>query len=272
MLVAQLAAPEVITVGQSHLQFANHNPHLRKVLPNYYRQLDALTTLTQSDLDDWTRALGAGSTRLVRIPNSLTPLTGGLADPSSQVVVTVGRLTGPKGFDLAIRAFEQVVREHPEWSLRIYGSGPQSQRLRRMVLERELYNNVLLMGRTERVGDELAKASIFLLSSRSEGLPMVIIEAMSKGLAVVSTDCGGPGEIIDHGHDGLLVPNGDVDALAGALLQVIRDEDERRRLGAAALQKARRYDGDVVGRAWNELFDRLLADRAPSWWRAESPS
>jgi len=266
VLMAQLAAPEVITVGQVHLQYSGHAAALLKDLPNHYRHLDALTTLTRSDEEAWSAALAGSSTHLVQIPNSITPMTGGLSDPSSRVVVTVGRLTGGKRYDLAIRAFEEVVRAHPDWTLRIYGSGQQSQRLRQMVLDRRLYNNVLLMGRAERVGEELAKGSIFVLSSRSEGFPMVVLEAMSKGLAVVSTDCGGPSEIIDSGKDGLLVPNGDADALAQALLGLVEREDERRRLGEGALQKAAQYDAAVVGRSWDRLFAHLLAERSPSWW------
>jgi glycosyltransferase involved in cell wall biosynthesis len=270
LLAAQLAVADVVTVGQVHLQYQNHNAVLRDVLPGHYRHLDALTTLTESDRDHWSRALDGSNVPVVRIPNSVTPLSGGLADPDSRVVVTAGRLTGPKGFDLAVRAFEQVVREHPDWTLRIYGSGPQSRRLRQMIFDRDLYNNVLLMGRTERMGEDLAQASIFVLSSRSEGFPMVMLEAMSKGLAVVSTDCGGPGEIIEHGTDGLLVPNGDVDALARALLALIEDQEERRRLSAAALRTAGRYEPQAIGREWDDVLARLLAERSPSWWRPEA--
>ena len=135
-----------------------------------------------------------------------------------------------------------------------------------MVLGRGVYNDVLLMGQADRVGEELAKGSIFVLSSRSEGFPMVVLEAMSKGLAVVSTDCGGPAEIIDSGKDGLLVPNGDADALAQALLNLVEHEGESRRLGAGAVQKAAQYEADVGGRSWDRLFAHLLAERSPSWW------
>jgi len=209
---------------------------------------------------------------VVRIPNSVSPLTGGPADPSRKVVVAAGRLTRQKGFDLLIPAFEQVVRRHPDWTLRIYGSGPHRQRLRRMILERGLYNNVLLMGRAQRMGDELAKGSIYVLSSRFEVFAMVIIEAMSKGLAVVAFDCPrGPSDLITHGEDGLLVPNGDVDALARGLLQVVEDEGARRRLGAAAVHTAGRYGAEVVGRQWDEFLQDLLDERSPSWWHGARP-
>jgi glycosyltransferase involved in cell wall biosynthesis len=86
-----------------------------------------------------------------------------------------------------------------------------------------------------------------------------VVEAMSKGLAVVSFDCPrGPGEIIDDGRDGVLVPAGDVGALSRALLDVVGDEERRRALGAAALETARRYDRETVGAAWVSLLDDLV--------------
>ena len=268
LLMAQLAAPGVVTIGQEHMNFDQKRPGLAKELHRWYRRLDALTVLTRGDLEDYSRVLVGSGTRVVRIPNAVTPLTGGAADPSSRVVIAAGRLTNQKGFDRLIPAFEQVVRKHPDWTLRIYGSGPHRRRLQRMIRDRGLYDNILLMGQSSRMGDELAKASVYVMSSRFEGFPMVLLEAMSKGLAVVSFDCPrGPGDLITSGEDGLLVTNGDIDGLAQGLLQLVEDEERRRRLGAAAIRTAGRYDASSVGRQWDELLVGLLVDRAPSWWR-----
>jgi len=117
------------------------------------------------------------------------------------------------------------------------------------------------MGRTPDLGAALAQASVFALSSRFEGFGMVLVEAMSKGLAVVSFDCPrGPGEIVQHGHDGLLVPAGAVDGLGAGLLELIGDAALRRRLGAAAAESARAYAGDRIATRWEEL----LAEVAPA--------
>jgi glycosyltransferase involved in cell wall biosynthesis len=185
--------------------------------------------------------------------------------------VAAGRLTNQKGFDRLIPAFAQVAREHPDWTLRIYGSGPHRARLQRSILERGLYNNVRLMGRANNMGEEFAKASIYVMSSRFEGFPMVLLEAMSKGLAVVTFDCPrGPSDLITPGEDGLLVPNGDIDGLAQGLLHLVEDEERRRSLGAAAVRTAGRYDAESVGRQWDDFLAGLLADHSPSWWRPRS--
>jgi glycosyltransferase involved in cell wall biosynthesis len=105
----------------------------------------------------------------------------------------------------------------------------------------------------------MEKASVFALSSRFEGFPMVLLEAMSKGLPIVSFDCPtGPRELIEEGHDGMLVANGDVDALGGAMLELIEDEEMRRRYGAAAREKARGYEMSAIGPRWDRLLAQVL--------------
>ena len=266
LIAARAAPPGLVTIGQEHQNFHAHRPGLAAAIGSEYAKLDALAVLTHDDLHDYGEALASAPTRVVRITNALPPdLEGDQAALDTKLVVAGGRLTYQKGFDRMIPAFAPVARRHPDWKLRIYGSGKKRGQLQRLILEHNLYNNVFLMGSTDRLGEELSKGALFALTSRYEGFGMVLIEAMSKGLGVVSFDCPrGPSEIISPGCDGILVPEGDVDGFSDALLEVIEDEDKRRRFGRAALEKAKTYDIAVIGRQWDRLFEELLASRVPT--------
>jgi glycosyltransferase involved in cell wall biosynthesis len=253
LLAARLAPHSVVTVGQEHMHFASHRPRLAADIARHYDGLDALTVLTSHDEQDYGALL---RTRVERIPNPLARLDGGTATLDEPVVVAAGRLTRQKGFDLLIDAFAKLDR--PGWKLRIYGSGPERDRLERQSAGLE---NVQLMGRSRRLGEAMAEASLFVLSSRFEGFGMVLVEAMSKGLPVVSFDCPhGPADIVAPGVDGLLVAAEDVDGLASAMLELIDDPERRRRYGEAALAKARSYAVDAIGSRWDSMLGSLGSD------------
>jgi glycosyltransferase involved in cell wall biosynthesis len=265
VMAARLAPPGVVTVGQEHMNLQAHPRALRRELERAYRRLDALAVLTREDLRDYGELLASAPTRVVQIPNAVPELQGERSDLSKPVVLAAGRLTRQKGFDRLIEAFALVARRRPAWTLRIFGSGRDRELLQAMILDHHLHNHVFLMGRTEHLGRELSRASMFALSSRFEGLPMVILEAMSKGVPVVSFDCPtGPAEMISDGVDGALVPDGDVAAFAEGIVSLIDDEERRRRMGAAAVEKARDYDLAVIGRRWHALLDELTVRDQPA--------
>ena len=241
------------------MNLETHTPQRQAEIARRYPALDAVIVLTRRDNETYTRALG-DTVRLEQIPNATPALD---ADPPSldrPVVVAAGRLTSQKGFDLLIPAFARVVERHPEWTLRICGDGPQRGRLARLIIEQGLSNNVLLMGPVDRLDLQMSQASMYVLSSRFEGLPMVMIEAMSLGLPVVSFDCPtGPREVIQNGRSGVLVPDGDVDALAQAMLAVIEDPAHRSALGAGAAARAQDFALASIGPRWEALIDELSA-------------
>ena len=259
LLAGLVAGPGMAKVGQEHMHLGNHPRKLQRAMRRGYPRLDALAVLTEGDLREYGELLD-GSARVEQIPNAVTALDGGISDLTGRTVIAAGRLKHQKDFRRLIRAFAQVAERHPDWKLRICGDGPNRERLEQLIAELGLEGKVELPGPVKNLGPELAAASIYALSSRREGFPMVLLEAMSKGLPVVSFDCPtGPREIVRSEENGLLVPHQDVDALAAALNRMIEDEDLRRRCGAGALTTAERYSIEVIGARWEEL----LAEVAP---------
>ena len=274
IIAARYAPSGVRTIGQAHMNLPSHRPQLRAAIQETYPRLDALAVLTASDQRDYAELFAAGPPPVVRMPNAVTEMDGGQADLSAKTVIAAGRLARQKGFDRLIPAWEPVARAHPDWTLEIYGEGKHRELLEGLIAELDLGKSVRLMGRTDRLGHAFAASSVFVLSSRREGLPMVILEAMSKGLPVISFDCPtGPVEVVASGHNGVLVPDGDIPALTKALLDVIEDDGYRATLGQGALETAASYDLRVIGREWAELVADLLHRRRPlSRGRADSPS
>lgn len=259
LAVARLARPSVALVAQEHINLAHHKrvrPALVDEIERRYRRFDLVATLTEGDAEDYRRLLGADA-HVVAIPNAVQQADV-RADPASKIVVAAGRLTRPKGFDRLVRAFGLVVGKYPDWRLRIYGVGDQDAALRALIARLGLGDHVAMMGFSTRLHKELARASIYAMSSRFEGFPMVLLEAMSCGLPVVSFDCpSGPRHVIEHGVNGLLVQDGDVDALADGLLELIEDNDRRATMAAAAVDTSSRYTTTAIAQQWSELFRKL---------------
>jgi GalNAc-alpha-(1->4)-GalNAc-alpha-(1->3)-diNAcBac-PP-undecaprenol alpha-1,4-N-acetyl-D-galactosaminyltransferase len=195
------------------------------------------------------------------IPN---PVVIDSADSTHQssVIVAAGRLIPQKGFDVLIRAFAAVASDFPEWSLEIFGEGPERPSLEVLVERLELSNRVRLPGCRE-LKDHLPSAGVFVVSSRFEGFPNVLAEAMAHGSAVISTRCrGGASELVHDGIDGRLVAVDDATALANALQELLSAPDERRRLGTAARAVCERFHVTRVLDLWDEAIHESGACRA----------
>lgn len=261
--IAQLARPSVVTVGQDHMSIRGRSSVLREQVLPYYAKLDTFLTLTERDAEVY-RKRYLPTTPVVAMPNGIPEYHGAVSDGTSKVVVAVGRLSKGKGFDRLVEAWATVVKRHPDWQLRMYGEGDRRDALTQQIEELGVSSSASLMGYSTTVRDEMAKASLLVLSSRTEGYPMSILEAMSCGLPVVAFDCHtGPREMIDHGTDGLLVPNGDIDGLADAISRVIElGIDGRRAMGQAALRKARQHSQPVISARWESLLRQLLDAKA----------
>ena len=198
-------------------------------------------------------------TRRWVIPNEASVPSGSSVRSGQKTLTAVGRLVPQKGFDLLLEAFAAISGAHPEWKLVIWGEGPERARLERRRDELGLAGSVRLPGVTERPGLWIETAGVFVLSSRYEGWGNVLSEAMAAGLPVVSFDCQfGPNEMITNEEDGLLVPNGDINALSVALSRLFKDEALRERLGEAAAISARRFTHEHVMTGWGQVVQSAL--------------
>jgi glycosyltransferase involved in cell wall biosynthesis len=262
LLSARYAPRRLIRVGQDHMNLETYKPRLRRAILRHYPKLDAVTVLTERDLADYGTAFDGSGLRLERIPNGVPPARLAPAEGTSKVLVAAGSLAQQKGFDLLLDAYSTVVSKHPDWELWIFGAGEQRADLIAQIDRLGLAGKAHLKGQTFQLDEQLAAASIFVLSSRHEGLPMVLLEAMRAGLPAAAFDCPtGPAEIIRHGRSGLLVPPLDVAGLAAAICELIEDPDRRRAMGAAAIEDAGRYSIDAVRERWVDLFTELTARR-----------
>lgn len=199
----------------------------------------------------------ADKSRVRVIPNPIPSLAFHPRQEGPPQLVAVGRLTDQKGFDLLIEAFARIAGRFPDWNLVIFGEGAERPRLEAMVPEHGLLDRVFLPGNTERHGEWISAASLFVLSSRYEGFANVVGEAMRAGLAVVASDCDfGPADMIEPGVSGILVPPGDVAQLAAALEEVMSSGTRRRQLGANAIRRAQLFDEHIILDSWL----RLIAD------------
>jgi glycosyltransferase involved in cell wall biosynthesis len=222
-----------------------------------YRRADALV-VQSSALRDWAREVAVDA-RVYIIPNPINPEFNSAAKAAHRrgnghIVVAMGRLVRQKGFDLLIEAFARCAGQHPEWSLIILGEGEERSNLESLIVATGLQERVRLAGKVPHPSQILGQADLFVLSSRFEGFPNALMEAMACKLAVISTDCpNGPRDIVRDGVDGLLIPPNDVNALAKGMDRLMADPMERQCLGASAVEVVERFSIEKIMSMWDEL-------------------
>lgn len=222
-------------------------------LTGHLKQLDKFVVLTEEDKAAWTEL-----NNVVAIHNPVSFKPVGISPLTEKRVIAVGRYVYQKGFDMLLQAWKKVEEQCPDWELVVYGDGDRSPYER---LAEELgidKRRCHLNGPTADIQKEYINSSLFVLSSRFEGFGMVLIEAMVCGLPVVSYACPcGPKDIIKDGEDGLLVENGNVDALADAVCRLINDEPLRQSMAHAGRTNVSRFSIDHIAIQWQWLFESL---------------
>lgn len=192
---------------------------------------------------------------IVANPVPAPPDTARPAVPDPPRIVAMGRLTRQKGFDLLLRAVALLPGRHARLEVVIAGAGPEGPALRHLADELGLGDRLRLPGTVEDPGALLRSATLFVLSSRYEGFPNVLLEAMAEGVAALATDCpSGPSEIVEDGRNGLLVPPEDPVALAAAVERLLDDPAHRARLGLEGKKVRERYSIEATVERWDEVL------------------
>ncbi|AEE17230.1 glycosyltransferase family 4 protein [Treponema brennaborense] len=228
---------------------------IRKLI---YPKLDAVVLLTNADASHYTFI--ADKKRFV-IPNSLSFFTEKSADYNLKRVIAVGRLTEQKGFDILIQMSQRLKEHIPEWHIDIFGEGEEKEELDSLISSLEVNDFIKINAPTKDIQKELLNSSIYVMTSRWEGLPMILLESKACGLPIISFDCPeGPADVIEDGVDGYLVEFGNEEVFINRLISLCKDNAARAEFGKLARLNSAKFSSESIYKRWNNLFITLMIE------------
>ncbi len=265
----------LLTYGGENVKqiYLLHNAHLKppyrnpmrlepayKPLLEHHAEVDATVFLTNRQRADAELKYGEQRNFFV-IPHPAPPVVLSPAiERDPKLVVMLARLDYSKRLDHAIKAFARVLGHVPDARLEIYGTGPEEAQYRRLIRKIGVGRSVTLLGHTTSPGEALQRAALSLLTSRLEGLGLVLLESLSSGCPVVAYDIRyGPSDVISNGVNGVLVDPGNIDALAAGVIRLLKDPLLQRRMSSAALARAHMFSSEAFVARWSALFNALDA-------------
>lgn len=261
-----------VKIGELHVNRANYRNFTTKYrnpiklvfarwwshcLIDHLRCLDKIVLLTDAAMNDWPEL-----DNKIKIPDPLPFQIDAKSSLLYNRIISIGRYDHDKGNDLLLQVWRKVENHMPEWHLDIYGNGNQSPyhlQIQQLGIDSSRCH---LHGPSADVKKEYLDTSIFVLPSRFEGFGLVLIEAMACGVPVIAFDCeNGPRSIITDGVDGFLIPPFDIDAYAEKMLLLMQDYTLRKQMGDSASKTASKYDIEIIGKQWKQLFDELMQNK-----------
>jgi glycosyltransferase involved in cell wall biosynthesis len=218
------------------------------------KMFDRFVVLTTDNVEEWKHLKN-----IEIIPNPLPLLPQQTNHFRKKQIISIGRLVYQKGFDYLIEIWSRIYEKYPDWSLHIYGKGPDKKDLL-LLIKRKGLSRIEIHDPITTIEEIYNESSIYTLTSRYEGFGMVLIEAMAYGIPCISFDCPcGPKDIIDSDTDGFLIKTFDIDSFSNKLVELINNKDIRIRMGKAAQQKIlKHYHPEKICNIWDILFNKLL--------------
>lgn len=213
---------------------------------------DEFIVLTEEDKKQWKNK------KVKVIPNFISSFPKEISSCENKKIISVGRLEYQKGYDILIDIWKKIEEKYPDWILEIYGNGTEKEKLQEKINNLGLEKSFLLKGVTENIKEKYLASSIYVMSSRYEGMPMVLLEAMAHGLPIVSFECPcGPKDIIKDNEDGYLVSFGNVEQMAKKIEELIINKEKRKFFGKNARKNVERFSQDKIMEKWKKLFEKM---------------
>lgn len=213
---------------------------------------DVIIILTTGEAKQWNKK------NIIVIPNTVDIHHATQSLLNNKTAIFAGRFTYQKGLERMLEAWKIVVSKRNDWTLKLIGEGDQKEQLKQQCQKLGINDNVIFAPATKNIEKEYKNSSLFLFTSRFEGFGLVLVEAMQCGVPCISFNCTyGPSDIIDNGVNGYLIENNDVEAFAKATLKLIENDELRKKMGDAAIEKAKQYLPEKIMPQWIELFKQL---------------
>lgn len=248
------------------ISWEHFNYHFNPDVP--YRKLsrqlagffaNAIVTLTETDKEFYIENLKFKRARILSIPNPMDSDATQNHNLNSTTIVSAGRLTYQKGFDILIDVAQKVLPQHPDWQWIVLGEGEDHKQLEQKTQQLGLSNQLHFPGRTNTMDSHFSQAAFFVMTSRFEGLPMVLLEAKAFRLPIVSFDCEtGPTEMVEDGVNGYLIPPFDITAMATKINSLIDSKNDRELFSKHATENMDRYNAQSVLASWSKLLGSIV--------------
>jgi glycosyltransferase involved in cell wall biosynthesis len=234
--------------------FAKFFTKIKFLLMNFLaKNYDKFIILSEGTREEWKLD------NIMVVPNMISFYPNEAAKLSNKTVVAVGKQSYQKGYDRLLQSWVSVNKKHPDWVLNIYGKSDSSQKLLKLATKLNIKESVFFFEPVKNIDQKYLESSIYVMSSRYEGFPMVLLEAMACGLPCVSFNCPtGPEDIIKNGEDGFLIENNDTEEFALAINFLIENEDQRQIFGNKARRNIERFNSESIMSVWDSLLRSLL--------------
>lgn len=242
------------TIGCQHLAYSGIKNIWAILRMFLFRRLDYVVSLTKSDLSKFKKV----NKNSIVIPNSNLLISEQTARLKNKRILFIGRMVPDKGYDILLKVLKKVNEVHADWDFRIIGDGPLKNKILKEIELSGIKEKISWLPATELIIEEYLNSSIYLMTSRTEGLPMVLLEAQACGLPIVSFNCEtGPAEIVIDNENGFLIDCFDIEKMVQKICLLCSDYDLRTKFGKNAVENVKKFSPEAINSKWETLFRKI---------------